>query len=204
MNLWPVKGCSESQPSDSTPLIVIGRIEEPLSHARQTRARGFGLPVIPLGLPTPLARRPTRVRRASRCALPYETEKPPKNDRQQHQVICQQLCRKLSRALLSSLSRFPSLSIRLALRPSLMVIICRLAIAPWPELSSPRLSAVASHVQHRTCPFHICNALIARRVSHFSSSALLHLETRHQASIPYSKLRFYSLPVVCKQHSQAA
>ena len=105
--------------------------------------------------------------------------------------------------LLSSVSRFPSLSIRLTLRPSLMVTICRLAIAPWPELSSPQLSAIASHVQPRTCPFHTCNALIARRVSHFSSSALLHLETRHQASIRYSKLRFYSLPVVCKQHSQA-
>ena len=92
--------------------------------------------------------------------------------------------------LLSPISQSPSLPIRLTLGPSLMITICRLVIAPWPELSSPELSAIASCVQPRTCPFHICNVIIAGHVSHFSSSALLHLETRHQASVRCIKLRF--------------
>lgn len=106
--------------------------------------------------------------------------------------------------LLSPISQSPSLPIRLTLGPSLMITICRLVIAPWPELSSPELSAIASCVQPRTCPFHICNAIIAGHVSHFSSSALLHLETRHQASVRCIKLRFFTpLPAACKQDSQA-
>jgi hypothetical protein len=184
----PAKGCSESQPSASPPLIVIGRTEETLSHARQTRARGFGLPVVSRSPHPPWPNRPTRVV-VRVIALPCETENPPPNDRRQHQVMSTALPKAVPR-LLSSISRSPSLSIRLTLRTPLMITICRPDIAPWPELRSPRLSAIASRVQRRTCPFHICNALIARRVSHFSSSALLHLETRHQASVRYSKLHF--------------
>ena len=136
----------------------------------------------------PLAQQTDQGRRASHLHCHTRPKNPP-NDRRQHQVMSTALPKAVPR-LLSSISRSPSLSIRPTLRTPLMITICRLDIAPWPELRSPRLSAIASRIQPRTCPFHICNALIARRVSHFSSSALLHLETRHQASVRYSKLHF--------------